>query len=58
MDSHPNVLDRTRAFLRDHLGLPWADAHELPSSPHRFADGGQYRVEIPSVAGPAALRAV
>ena len=27
-------------------------------SPHRFADGGQYRVEIPSVEGPAAFEAV
>ncbi len=58
MDAPPNALDRTRAFLRDHLALPTADAHHLPGSPHRFADGGQYRVEIPSVEGPAALRAV
>src|SRR5262245_38239111 len=27
-------------------------------SPHRFADGGQYRIEIPSVEGPAAFEAV
>lgn len=40
------------------LGLPTADAHDLPRSPHRFSDGGQYRVEIPSVEGPRVLAAV
>ncbi|MGZ4627141.1 MAG: U32 family peptidase [Kineosporiaceae bacterium] len=30
----------------------------LPDSPARFPDGGQYRVEIPSVEGPEALRTV
>lgn len=42
----------------DALGLPSRDAHDLPASPKRFADGGQYRVEIPSCEGPAAMRAV
>ena len=40
------------------LDLPTGDAHTWPSSPHRFADGGQYRVEIPSVEGPRVLAAV
>jgi hypothetical protein len=52
------TVDRTRAFLREELGLPAGDAFALPSSGKRFEDGGQYRVEIPSVEGPAALRAV
>ena len=39
-------------------GLPVRDANELPASVKRFADGGQYRVEIPSCEGPAAMRAV
>jgi hypothetical protein len=30
----------------------------LPSSAKRFADGGQYRVEIPSVEGPAVMATV
>jgi hypothetical protein len=30
----------------------------LPTSEQRFRDGGQFRVEIPSVEGPAALEAV
>jgi len=38
--------------------LPEGDAHDLPDSPKRFADGGQYRIEIPSVEGPRAMEAV
>ncbi|GER83189.1 hypothetical protein KTAU_18260 [Thermogemmatispora aurantia] len=51
------LMQETRAFLR-RLGLPPGDAHDLPTSPKRFPDGAQYRVEIPSVEGPAALEAV
>ena len=40
------------------LGLPGEDPHPPPSSAKRFSDGAQYRVEIPSTEGPAALRAV
>ncbi|WP_115944813.1 U32 family peptidase [Amycolatopsis thermalba] len=50
-------MDRTRDFLRT-LGLPPGDPGELPTSPKRFPDGAQYRVEIPSVEGPEALEAV
>ncbi|TVT52441.1 hypothetical protein FNH05_13010 [Amycolatopsis rhizosphaerae] len=50
-------MRRTRDFLRS-LGLPGEDPHGLPSSTKRFPDGGQYRVEIPSVEGPEALDAV
>ena len=50
-------MDRTRRFL-EQMGLPAGDLHGLPSSPQRFPDGGQWRVEIPSVEGPNALRAV
>jgi hypothetical protein len=46
-----------RAILR-HLGLPATDAYALPTSAKRFADGGQYRLEIPSCEGPKALSAV
>ncbi len=52
-----NGMARTRAFLAK-IGLPEGDLHHLPDSPLRFPDGGQWRVEIPSVEGPAALRAV
>ena len=50
-------MEATRRFLR-RLGLPSGDAHDLPSSAKRFPDGAQYRVEIPSTEGPAALAAV
>ncbi len=40
------------------LGLPGGDRHELPATPKRFPDGAAYRVEIPSVEGPAAMRVV
>ncbi|HEX6557730.1 MAG TPA: U32 family peptidase, partial [Ktedonobacteraceae bacterium] len=50
-------MQKTRDFLKK-LGLPESDAHSLPTSSRRFPDGAQYRVEIPSVEGPAALEAV
>ncbi|MCC7354189.1 MAG: U32 family peptidase [Anaerolineae bacterium] len=50
-------MQATRDFLR-RLGLPAGDAHDLPTSPKRFPDGAQYRVEIPSVEGPRAMAAV
>ncbi|HQY31051.1 MAG TPA: hypothetical protein PK691_07180, partial [Thermomicrobiales bacterium] len=52
-----NGLEATRTFLQG-LGLPTGDAHNLPSSSKRFPDGGQWRIEIPSVEGPNALRVV
>ncbi len=52
-----NGMAATRRFVAG-LGLPGGDAHDLPSSAARFPDGGRYRIEIPSVEGPAALRAV
>lgn len=51
------VGQSTRQFLKS-LALPDGDAYDLPDSPERFPDGGQYRIEIPSVEGPAALAAV
>ena len=50
-------MEKTRAFLHK-LGLPSSDAHGLPSTAKRFPDGAQYRLEIPSVEGPKAFRAV
>jgi hypothetical protein len=46
-----------RALVERH-GLPASDGHDRPASERRFPDAGQYRVEIPSVEGPVALRAV
>ena len=40
------------------MGIPESDLWSCPDSAKRFADGGQYRFEIPSTEGPAALRTV
>jgi len=40
------------------LGLPARDGTDVPASSKRFADGGQYRIEIPSCEGPVAMQAV
>ena len=50
-------METAKQLLRE-LGLPPGDCHDLPTSAQRFPDGAQYRIEIPSVEGPAALRAV
>jgi hypothetical protein len=50
-------MGRTRRYLSS-LGLPERDLGDLPVSAGRFPDGGQFRVEIPSVEGPVAFRAV
>jgi len=41
------MQDLERAL--EELNLPARDDHQLPSSPHRFADGGHYRIEISGV---------
>jgi hypothetical protein len=50
-------FEATRQLLQT-LGLPPGDLNDLPTSAKRFPDGAQYRVEIPSVEGPRAMRAV
>ena len=40
------------------VGLPGRDAYDLPTSAKRFADGGHFRIEIPSTEGPRAMEAV
>lgn len=50
-------MDTARQLLQD-LGLPSGDRYDLPSSSLRFPDGAHYRIEIPSVEGPDAMRAV
>src|SRR5215475_4469670 len=49
---------KTAQHLLEELGLPPGDRYDLPSSPHRFPDGAHYRIEVPSVEGPEAMRAV
>jgi hypothetical protein len=50
-------MDMARTLLRK-LNLPEGDLYDLPSSSGRFPDGAHYRIEIPSVEGPAAFKAV
>jgi hypothetical protein len=50
-------MQATRDFLQ-RLGLPGGDAYDLPDSLKRFADGAQYRFEVPGIQGPGALKAL
>jgi hypothetical protein len=50
-------MKKTRQFLSK-LKLPSEDNHALEPSKKRFPDGGQYRIEIPSVEGPRVFREV
>lgn len=43
-----NSIKKTREFLHS-IGLPKGDAYDLPTSEKRFADGGQYRFEVPGI---------
>jgi hypothetical protein len=45
---------RGTAALKRHFAVP---VDSVAASEHRFADGAHYRIEIPSVENPAALRA-
>jgi hypothetical protein len=49
---------RTTDDILKQLNLPTRDAYDLPESRKRFADGGQYRVEIPSCEGPRVMESV
>ena len=50
-------MKKTQDFLAK-LKLPVEDNHALKPSDKRFKDGGQYRIEIPSVEGPRVFQAV
>ncbi len=50
-------MKKTQQFLAK-LELPVEDNHSLKPSSKRFADGGQYRIEIPSCEGPRVFREV
>ncbi len=50
-------MKKTQQFLSK-LKLPSEDNHALKPSDKRFPDGGQYRIEIPSVEGPRVFREV
>src|SRR3990170_6130053 len=50
-------MKKTQQFLNK-LNLPSEDNHALKPSGRRFPDGGQWRIEIPSVEGPRVFREV
>ncbi len=50
-------MKKTQQFLAK-LKLPTEDNHALAPSKKKFPDGGQYRIEIPSVEGPRVFREV
>lgn len=52
-----NSMEQTREFLSS-IGLPRGDAYDLPTSEKRFADGGQYRFEVPGIQGPKVMKAL
>lgn len=50
-------MKKTQDFLAK-LKLPGEDNHALKASSRRFPDGGEFRIEIPSVEGPRVFREV
>ena len=50
-----NSMQQTKAYLES-IGLPGGDAYDLPTSEKRFADGGQYRFEVPGIQGPKVMK--
>jgi hypothetical protein len=50
-------MKSTRDFLTK-IGLPAGDAYDLPTSEKRFADGAQYRFEVPGIQGPGTMQAL
>lgn len=50
-------MKETRNFL-ENLGLPGGDRYDLPTSPKRFPDGGQYRFEVPGIQGPGPMKSL
>src|SRR5205809_1683454 len=57
-DNESRADMRPTASILHSLNLPARDAYDLPASHKRFADGGQYRIEIPSCEGPRAMETV
>ncbi len=55
-DPNGSMSETIRILSRQNL--PWADADDLPDSDGRFSDGKRWHIEIPSVEGPSAMRAV
>lgn len=50
-------MKKTREFLTS-IGMPAGDLYDLPTSEKRFADGAQYRFEVPGIQGPGTMKAL
>ena len=50
-------MEKTRNFLKS-IGLPGGDLYSLPKSEKRFADGAQYRFEVPGIQNPSSMKAL
>ena len=50
-----NSMEKTRAFLKT-IGQPTGDLYDLPDSKKRFADGAQYRFEVPGIQSPGPMK--
>ena len=48
-------MKETREFLKS-IGLPEGDLYSLPTSEKRFADGAQYRFEVPGIQSPGVMK--
>lgn len=48
-------MKETKEFLKS-IGLPAGDAYDLPVSEKKFADGAQYRFEVPGIQGPGPMK--
>ena len=49
------LFDKTRSYL-EQIGLPRGDFYHLPTSDGVFADGGHFRIEVPTINTLAAAR--
>lgn len=51
------TMKETKKFLES-IGIPGGDDYGLKDSQKRFADGGQYRFEVPGIQGPKTMKAL
>lgn len=51
------IFQKIRAFMEKH-GVPGRDAYDLPTSPKRFADGANFRIEIAGVERASTMEAL
>ena len=51
------IKSRASNYLESR-GLPTNDGHALDDSPHRFSDGAHFRIEVPTINNPIALKSL